>query len=207
MHSNCLQTSFRKVHMKRMIFLAMMVTGLCLSSVKAQPPAGVQLYFKTGGEVYLLLAEHGNYSSRGWAGFGGGAREGETLAQTAAHKGEEESRGYWKRADLLKLIEGQKPVMDGEFAAFFAEVAFVPAQAVMNHPPPEQTETYLERSNFAWIPYSAVEGYLKEGIDRDKRYRIDSAYLPSGSKTNWFWRAWLGNMRKAVVENGLPWGD
>ena len=191
--------------MKRMIFFAVLVLTLFHTPVTAEPPAGVVLYFQSGGEVYLLLAEHGNYSLRVWAGFGGGAREGETLAQTAAHKGEEESRGYFKRADLLKKIEEQKPVMDGEFAAYFAEVDYVPAQVVMNHPPPEALDTYLERSNFAWIPFSAVEGHLKEDIERGKTYRIDPAYLPAGSKTNWFWRAWLGNMRKAVVAGVLPW--
>ncbi len=191
--------------MKRSIVLTLLTMCFCYTRAVAEPPAGVQLYFQSEGEVYLLLAEHGNFSQRGWAGFGGGAREGETLAQTAAHKGEEESRGYFKRADLLAKIEGQKPVIDGEFAAYFAEVEFVPAQVVMNHPPPEQSDAYLERSNFAWIPFSAVEGYLKEDIERGKAYKIDPAYLPAGSKTNWFWRAWLGNMRKAVVTGALPW--
>lgn len=193
--------------MKRLIVLVVLALFFCHAPATAEPPAGVQLYFETGGEVYLLLAEHGRFSQRGWAGFGGGAREGETLAETAAHKGEEESRGYFKRADLMMKIKGQKPVMDGEFAAYFAEVDFVPAQVVMNHPPPEESDAYLERSNFAWIPFSAVEGHLKADIERGKTYKIDPAYLPAGCKTNWFWRAWLGNMRKAVVGNVLPWSD
>ena len=86
-----------------------------------------------------------------------------------------------------------------------AEVDFVPAQRIMNHPVPEKNDAYLERSTFAWIPYSAVEAFLHEDIDRKKKYRIDPAFLPAGSETQWFWPIWLGNMRKAVLTNALPW--
>ena len=177
---------------------------LLCGQAAAEPPAGLVVYFESGGEAYLLLAEHAG-SKRGWAGFGGGARAGETIVQTAAHKGVEESRGYFKRADLLAALKGQVPVMDGDFAWYFAKMAFVPAQAVMNHPVPEQTDAYLERSTFAWIPYSVVEGHLTEDIDRARKYMIDPAFLPAGSETGWFWPIWLGNMRKAVLADALPW--
>ena len=78
--------------MKRMLFCgALLLLTLCGSGA-AQQPAGMVLYFQSGDEVYLLLAEHAG-SQRGWAGFGGGPREGETVAETAAHTTEEESRG------------------------------------------------------------------------------------------------------------------
>ena len=189
--------------MRRVLGCAAVLLLLC-GQIAAEVPAGLVVYFQSGGEIYLLLAEHAG-SHRGWAGFGGGPREGETTAQTAAHKGEEESRGYFRQADLLAALEGQAPVMDGEFASYFAEVAFVPAPAVMNHPVPEQNDAYLERSTFAWIPYSAIAEYVAEDIDRKKKYPIDAAYLPAGSETGWFWPIWLGNMRRAVVTDALPW--
>lgn len=190
--------------MKRLIACSTVLV-LSLSSIAvAEQAAGLVLYFQSGGEVYLLLAEHAD-SKRGWAGFGGGAREGESPVENAAHKGEEEARGYFKRADLLAKIKDQPPVMDGTFASYFAEVDFVPAQRIMNHPVPEKNDAYLERSTFAWIPYSAVEVFLQEDIDRKKKYRIDPAFLPAGSETQWFWPIWLGNMRKAVLTNALPW--
>ena len=77
----------------------------------------------------------------------------------------------------------------------------------MNHTPPEANETYLERSAFAWIPYSTIEDYLKEEIDRAKKYPVDASFLPAGSKTPWFWPIWLGNMRKAYTSNALPWNQ
>jgi ADP-ribose pyrophosphatase YjhB (NUDIX family) len=188
--------------MKRTIFGGLLAI-LCQTAA-AEPPAGVVVYYPTGGEIYLLLAEHAG-NDRGWAGFGGGGREGETMEETAAHKGAEESRGYFQRADLLLRIKGQTPVMDGPFAAYFAEVPFVPAPRVMNHTPPEANDTYLERGAFAWIPYSTIEGYLKADIDRTRKYPVDPAFLPAGAKTPWFWPVWLGNMRAAYTSNRLPW--
>ena len=108
--------------------------------------------------IYLLLAEHAE-STRGRAGLGGSGREGETVAETAARKTQEESRGYYKQADILQKIKGQSPVVDGDSSTYFVEVAFVPAQRVMNNPAPEDKEAYLEHSRFAWIPYSVMEDF------------------------------------------------
>jgi|GEM_PF-352728 ADP-ribose pyrophosphatase YjhB (NUDIX family) len=194
----------RKVDMKRtMLCSVLLVLSLC-GTVLAEQAAGMVLYFQSEGEVYLLLAEHAE-SKRGWAGFGGGAREGETATETAAHKAEEESRGYFKGADLLVKIKDQAPVVDGDFPSYFAEVDFVPAPRVMNHPVPEDNDAYLERSTFAWIPYSTIEPFLQQDIDRTKKYLVDPAFLPAGSQTQWLWPIWLGNMRKAVVTQALPW--
>ncbi len=190
--------------MKRTIFLSALLTlSLCGTAI-AEKAAGIVLYFQTEEEVYLLLAEHAE-SKRGWAGFSGGGREGETPAETAARETEEESRSYFKRADLLEKIKDQPPVMDDDFSAYFAEVAFVPAPRVMNHPVPEANDIYLERSTFAWIPYSTIEPFLQQDIDRTKKYRVDPAFLPAGSQTQWLWPVWLGNMRQAVVARALPW--
>ena len=188
--------------MKRIILCALI--ALSCGWATAEPPAGMVLYFQSGDEVYLLLAEHAG-SKRGWAGFGGGGREGDTVAETAARKAEEESRGYFKRADLLGRIKGQTPLMDGDFASYFAEVAFVPAPSVMSHPVPEENDAYLERGAFAWIPYSAIAGYLQEDIDKNRKYPVGPAFLPAGSETQWFWSVWLGNMRKASATKALPW--
>ena len=82
--------------MKRALLLVVLSLAFLQMPALAEPPAGMVLYTKAGGEVYLLLAEHAR-GNRGWAAFGGGARAGETLAETAAHKGEEESKGYYSR--------------------------------------------------------------------------------------------------------------
>jgi len=162
------------------------------------------LYYQSGGEVYLLLAEHAE-SARGWAGFGGNGDDGETVAETAAREAEEETRGYFKRAQMLQKINGQFPVVEGNFSTYFIEVAFVPAQRVMNNPVPDGNAAYLERSTFAWIPYSVIEGFLKEDIDRTRTYLMDHLFLPAGSQTQWLWTAWLRSMRKAMTIHALPW--
>lgn len=181
-----------------------LLTLLFCGHAAAQGPAGLVAYFKSGNEVFLLLAEHAD-SQRGWAGFGGGALEGESLAQTAARKAEEESRGYFKQANLLPTLKKQTPVIDGDFAAYFVEVYFAPAPRFMHLPVPPDNDAYHERGAFAWIPYKAVEAYLKADIDRSKKYPIDPSYLPVGSQTQWFWPIWLSNMRQAVLDGAVPW--
>ena len=85
------------------IFWALCIILLSHHTVRAEAPAGMVLYFKSGGEVYLLLAEHAG-SQRGWAAFGGGDREGETIPQTAAHKTYEETRSYFSRAEQKRRL-------------------------------------------------------------------------------------------------------
>ena len=51
--------------MKRSALLAVIVCLLLGQLVEAQRPAGMVLYFRSGGQVYLLLADHANGSTRG----------------------------------------------------------------------------------------------------------------------------------------------
>ena len=60
--------------MKKLIFCGALLVALA-ATTDAEPPAGMVLYFQSGDEVYLLLAEHAG-SQRGWAAFGGGSRAG-----------------------------------------------------------------------------------------------------------------------------------
>lgn len=192
--------------MKSHLFQLTLLICLTCTIARAEPPAGMVLYFESGSEVYLLIAEHAN-SQRGWAGFGGGGRVGESSSQTAAHKAEEESRGYFKRGYLHQKIADQKPVMDGEFAFYFAEIDFVPATRIQNHPVAEVNDAYLERSTFAWIPYSSLVPYLQQNIDHKRKHPIPPAFRPKGSQTDWFWPVWLSNMRQALLHKRLPWGQ
>ena len=189
---------------KHTLFVLAWVFVVCGQAI-AQNPAGIVLYFKSGNKVYLLLAEDAR-NIRGWAAFGGGAREGENSAETAAREAEEETRGYFAQADLLKKIEKQVPVIDdNRFAIFFAEIEFVPAQRVTNHQPATKHRAYFEKGPYAWIPFSEIEDYVQTNVDRDRKYLIDKRFLPLGSETDWFWPVWLGSVRKAVEKNTLPW--
>ena len=89
--------------MKRCALLLLLLLSSCGRAPES--PAGIVLYSVVEGEVLLLLADH-RLPGRGWAAYGGAARAGETSAETAARETEEETRGYFKRADLLKDVEG-----------------------------------------------------------------------------------------------------
>ncbi len=187
----------------RLSFAFVLLLAICGPAL-AQNPAGALLYFESGDEVYLLLAED-HKKIRGWAGFGGGAKEGESLAETAARETEEETRGYFARADLMKKIAEQEALMDNRFALFFAEIDFVPAQLLSNLQPPAVDAAYAESGPYAWIPFSQVEGYLQSDVNGEMKYPVDKKFLPPGCKTDWFWPVWLHTVRKAVEKKALPW--
>ena len=190
--------------MKKHAFLFLLFILSVCPHASAQNPAGIALYFESGDTMYLLLADHVK-RPRGWAAYGGGNYPDESTAETAARETEEETRGFFTRADLLKRIEGQTPVMDEGFALFFAEVEFVPAQRVTNNKTVSDDPAFLERGPFAWIPFSEVENYIQADIDNEQKYGIDTHYLPLDRKTEWMWPIWLGTMRIAWQNKMLPW--
>lgn len=194
--------------MRRFILL-LLLCGWAVPVVLADGPAGIVLYFRAGGETYLLLADHskGVDEARGWAGFGGSAKDGESAAQTAARETEEETNGYFRRDWLLERLGKQLPIVDGVFSCFFLEVDFVPIPRIANHRRPSQERDYFERGPFAWIPYSQVTGYLGAApVDApETKPIIASDYLPSGRQTDWLWSIWLNNLRTARTKGPLPW--
>lgn len=180
------------------------ILGLC-AGVRAERPAGIVLYCKSGDEIFLLLADH-RESDRGWAAYGGGPHEGERVAETAARETEEETRGYFPRSTLLKEISGQDPVIDQDgFAMYFVEIPFVPAPLVTNHPLPSEDESYIERGPYAWVPYSELNQYLMGPVNYEKRHPIEATLLPGGQSTAWFWPIWLGSVRRVIEMDSLPW--
>ncbi len=166
----------------------------------AKPPAGMILYCRQGDEVYLLLADH-RTNRRGWAGFGGRADAGESVAETAARETEEETRGYFKRAELMAGIRGQEPYVHGSFHLFFLEVKAVPIEAIESIELPQHKLGYLERGPFAWIPYKELQRAYGDSLGRAK---IRSTYLPERGRP-YFWRHWLEQMQEAERQGRLPW--
>jgi len=190
-------------------FLSSTILILCVlgASVHAEGPAGIVLYFKSGEEVFLLMADHVSETShsRGWAAFGGGAEVGESAAETAARETEEETRGYFSSESLYDKIRDATPVLDGTFSLFFAEVTFVPAVRVQNNHPPANERYYVERGPYAWIPFSVVRQFLVQTTDMKRIHEIGERFLPSERNTDWFWTVWIRNLRKAVEADALPW--
>ena len=188
-------------------FLVALLCAWPLNWLLAKGPAGILLYFRNGDEVYLLLADHvaDKGQVRGWASFGGGEKEGESAAETAARETEEETRGYFKRSWLLEKIRNQTPFDDGLFSCFFLEIDFVPIPLIENHPLPTKEPDFAERGPYAWIPFSQVAVCLDPNFSPNAKGIIPAEYLPSGVRTSWFWSVWLQNLRAARARSPLPW--
>ena len=172
-------------------------------AISAQP-AGTVLYMESGGEVFLLLADHTDSATRGWGGFGGSHEHGETPVQTAARETAEETRGYFTAEALEGRLEGLTPLIDGSFHLYFLEIDFVPAPSVANNRPPSDTIYFRERGPYAWIPWSEVRQYLASE-EPAPPFVIDGRYLPASAERDWFWDVWIRNLRLALRENAIPW--
>lgn len=159
------------------------------------------LYFQNDDEVFLLLGE--DRDERGWSAFGGGAHEGESVKETAARETSEETRGYFKKDWLLEQLEGKVAVKSNGFHLFFVEVPFVPAMRVTRNEISEKTESALtEMSHFAWVPVSDLEQVLAGQSEA-----IEERFLPTTSKSDFYWSIWLANMRDAYRHRACPWLD
>lgn len=193
------------LYKKTFTALALLLT-FC-PAAHAEHPAGAALFFKSAGEVYLLLADHaGKVAHRGWATFGGKPHDGESPAQTAARETEEETRGFFLQSDLLRRIADRPPILANDgFASFFIEIPFVPVQRIENNRTPEDDPFYTERGPYAWIPFSEIEKYLQTEIDNEQNYAIDKRFLPAGNNSDWFWPVCLTSLRNAMKNGALPW--
>jgi len=157
----------------------------------------------TGDEVYLLLADHKG-SKRGWGAFGGRAESGENPMETAARETEEETRGFFKKEELLKKLKSKTPFIDDDFFMYFLEIDFVPAQRVTNNDLSAGGKDYRERGPFAWIPYSDIKKYLTSPV-KGQRHYIDKNFLPKKAKRDYFWKTWIDNMVGAYKSQSIPW--
>ena len=184
--------------MKSVLFVAF---GLLISCpLWAGEPAGIALYCKSGSEVFLLLGEDAG-NERGWSTFGGGAKEGESLQETASRETHEETRGYFERDWLLSQIAEQTPIKSNGFHLFFVEVAFVPAIRITKNPVLDENDlSWKEMRNFAWVPVSDLEKALAGDTQK-----VDPLFLPTTAKTDFYWKLWLGNMEDAYRRKACPW--
>lgn len=160
------------------------------------------LYTLRGGEPWLLMADHANKSSRGWAAYGGGPKSGESSEETAARETSEETRGFFEAAWVLEKLKGQTPVDSGGFHLYFVEIEDLDVAKVNAHVGDARAD-FRERGPYAWIPFSQVEPYLSTGDE--KPLKIESSYLPEKASTNYFWPVWMGSIRLAKANGQLPW--
>lgn len=190
--------------MNRGILFTLLICLLWQSQSIAGNSAGIVLYMSTNDEIHLLLADHKGSSKRGWSAFGGGAESGENRMETAARETEEETRGFFKKGELLKKLKGKKPFIEGKYFMYFLEIDFVSAQRVTNNKLPVGGKAYRERGPYAWIPYSELKKYLISKI-RNQTYHIDKRFLPKGAKKDYFRKTWVSKMIGAYESKSIPW--
>ena len=176
---------------------------ICQNAV-AKCGAGTVLYFTFKADTYLLLADHQfrGQQHRGWSGFGG-LCHGEPSDVAAARETEEETKGFYKRGELLTRLVMSPKIRVGSFTTFFVEVDFVPAVVFYHLKPPGNGSGYLERGPYAWVPLSVIRQATESR--QSGRALIAGKYLPPDARTNWLFEPFLTSLKAAETAGILPW--
>ena len=167
-------------------------------------PAGIFLYARHQGEIQVLVGNDRLYT-RGWSGFGGGHKEGEGRALTAAREASEETRGYYDQDWLLGKIVGQEPVELGGFSLYFAQVPYVPAEQVKNHPLKRLRPAYMEMHYYTWVPFREIESLLTKPSLSEADLKVNPERIPQGCREKSYWDVWINTLRQVQLKDGFPW--
>jgi ADP-ribose pyrophosphatase YjhB (NUDIX family) len=196
------KTAFHRLNSLKVLAFALLL-AVAPASAGVDEPAGIILYAETPGGIEFLLADHAPPSDRGWASFGGHGEAGETVAETAARETEEETRGFFHRADLLAKIVDQTPIHDGPYAFYLVKIDHVPTAEIEKHATPANNAAYSERGPFAWIPLTQIQRFFDPATVTFP-LRIQSEFLPPNRHTDHVWPVWLHNLSTALEANAFP---
>lgn len=184
--------------------LSLWILLLLSQNAAAKCGAGTVIYFKFKSEIYLLLADH-NWShqrDRGWSGFGGFCG-GEPIDVAAARETEEETKGIYRRDEILARLVSSPKIRVGDFTTFFVEVDYVPAIVINNHKSSDRTAGYYERGPYAWIPFSVIWQAIAER--RTGGVQIPGKYLPPDKLSNRLFEPFVTSLLAAKTAGILPW--
>jgi hypothetical protein len=184
--------------------LSLPILMLLSQNAAAKCGAGTVIYFKFNSEIYLLLADHNlpHQRDRGWSGFGGYC-SGDPVDVTAARETEEETKGFYRRDELLGKLVSSPQIRVGDFTTFFVEVDYVPAIVINNQKPTHQEAAYFERGLYAWIPVSVIWQALAKR--RTGAARIPAIYLPPDKRNNQLFEPFVTSLQAAKTAGILPW--
>lgn len=183
------------MHYKKGIIVSILILTGIFTKTAAQKNAGIIPYFKSGGIIYVLLADH-NVASRGWAGFGGTREKGENNKETAIREFHEETKDVFKKQNIDKKIKKHKPVKQENFVSFFVEVKYVSVFEITNKK--INSKQYRERDLYAWVPLKEIIRAIKSSKNK---YQLNSLYLPHESKNNRLYKPFAKAIEKALDEN------
>ena len=149
------------------VFILLSLVNICL----AQKNAGIVPYFKSGGQTFILIADH-QFKDRGWASFGGKHVPGETNEQTAVREFHEETKNIFLSQHIENRLNGK--VEQEKFVTFFVPVDFVSVFEIINTS--LEGGIYNERGFYVWVPLSALFKAIEHQVDGE--FLLDKKYLP-----------------------------
>jgi len=196
--------------MRRVFLYTAILVALLPALASAQEPptaSGVILYFENQGSLFLLHADHTGDSDRGWGTFGGMIEPGETPRQAAVRELLEETRCVFNETTAARLVAGSDSVMAGDYVAYVVEVPYVPVYLFESLDLPQgcQSNIYLERGPYAWIPLAEILRVLSLGESGEEMI-IHPGMLPRGAHPH-LWKRSAEVVRLALEAGLFPTGE
>ncbi len=139
--------------------------------------AGIIAYACSGQSAYVLLAYDPEGDRKAWGSFGGSAKSGETVEETASREFHEETRCVYPGPSPRELA-GKPTASWGRFESYVVRVPFVPASVI------EKAPCYAkqERRDWIWVSLEdlvqALEAPVSSGhrevraLFAKKRYKL-----------------------------------
>jgi ADP-ribose pyrophosphatase YjhB (NUDIX family) len=154
------------------LIACLVLTGLMACSNNKITAAGVIAYTEQDGQPYILLADHtGLGAYRGYAAFGGGLEEGETLEQGALREFHEETACHF-----LGQIQSvsKEYVRNHNYVSFVVRVPFISSEQLNQGSQADECagSVYSERANWIWVEQGALLEQLQTG-DGFKNDQVD----------------------------------
>ncbi|HEX4855171.1 MAG TPA: NUDIX hydrolase [Limnobacter sp.] len=181
-----------------LILVPLALLTACSSPVG--PPAGLIAYSCMAGEALHLMAFDPHPARRAWATLGGGAKDGETPAQTAIREFTEESNCAYTPAELdASRLRGPSVSPGIPFHLYLAQVPFKPVQQIAEH----RACVDIERSQWVWVRHRD----LLQVLNRAAETGGDGLVVPTVQgepRQVPLWNRGADSLRKALQDGVLP---
>lgn len=183
---------------KLFVYSALFTLAACGTS--SLPPAGLVAYSCVAGEALHLLAFDPHPSRRAWATLGGGAKAGETPAQTAVREFTEESNCAYSAADIdVSALRGPSISTGVPFHLYSVQVPFKPVSDIAQQRPCAD----IERSQWVWVRHAELMRAINQ-YTPDQTEPLSVPVVQGTPGTVPLWGRGVESLRKALQDGVLP---
>lgn len=184
----------------RLLLALLPALALSACSSPGAPPAGLIAYSCVAGEALHLMAFDPHPARRAWATLGGGAKPGETPAQTAIREFTEESNCAYTAEELQAgPLKGPSVSPGVPFHLYITQVPFKSVESIA------QTRQCvdIERSQWVWVRHLDLVRALNH-FDASADASVTLPTVQGEPLQVPLWKRGVESLKKALQDGVLP---